>query len=87
MTMNETIYAGRIITDAPETEGRHVAEEIAQALEASGRFHRVRLEIWSSDRDVRLRGRVSSYYQKQVAQTTAMHIMGDRLLLDEIEVG
>lgn len=85
--MDETIYTGRITADAPEVEERQIAEEIARALEASGRFRCVRLQVWSSEGDVRLRGRVSSYYQKQVAQTTAMHIMGDRCLLNEIEVG
>jgi len=66
-------------------EGR-VAGEVSRALDRTGRPWTGHLEVSTSDDVVRLRGRVASYYQKQVAQTAALRIIGSRQLVNELEV-
>jgi osmotically-inducible protein OsmY len=68
------------------TEEASVAEEVVRALAASGRFPPGRLEVFTSDEIVMLRGRVASYYQKQVAQAAALTVIGARQLVNEVEV-
>jgi osmotically-inducible protein OsmY len=67
-------------------EEARVAEEVVRALAASGRFRSDPVEVSSSEGVVRLRGRVGSYYQKQVAQVAALTVIGGRQLVNEIEV-
>jgi len=75
-------------TDSPEVaEDTRIAEEVSRILAASGRFPSDRLEVSTSDGVVRLRGRVGSYYHKQVAQVAASTVIGSRQLVNEIEVG
>ena len=69
-----------------ESEETRVADEVARALAASGRFRTDRVEVSSSEGVVRLRGRVGSYYQKQVAQAAALTVIGGRHLVNEIDV-
>ena len=45
------------------------------------------VEVSTSEGIVKLRGRVESYYQKQVAQVAASTVIGSRQLVNEIEVG
>jgi osmotically-inducible protein OsmY len=74
-------------TDAPRVdENMRIAEEVGRTLAATGRFASDRLEVSTSDGTVRLRGRVGSYYQKQVAQAVALRAIGRRQLVNEIEV-
>jgi osmotically-inducible protein OsmY len=74
-------------TDSPGVvEDARVADEVARVLAASGRFPPGRLRVLSSDGVVTLRGRVGSYYQKQVAQATASTVVGTRQLVNEVEV-
>jgi osmotically-inducible protein OsmY len=64
-----------------------IADEVARALAASGRLPSDRLKVSTSDGVVKLRGRVGSYYHKQVAQVVALTVIGRRQLVNEIEVG
>jgi osmotically-inducible protein OsmY len=70
----------------PPTEETGVVEEVARALAASGRFPSARLEVFASEGTVTLRGRVASYYQKQVAQAAALPVIGGRELVNDVEV-
>jgi len=63
-----------------------VAEEVVRAIAASRRFLSGRLEVSSAHGIVTLRGRVGSYYQKQVAQAAALTVIGPRELVNEVEV-
>lgn len=55
-------------TDSPQrAEEARVAEEVARTLAASGLFPANRLEVSIFDGAVKLRGRVASYYHKQMA--------------------
>jgi len=67
-------------------EEAHVAEQIARRIVATGRFAPRQLDVSSIKGVVTLQGRVSSYYQKQVAQTVAMSVEGVRRLENRVEV-
>ena len=67
-------------------EEKRVAEDVSRALAASGRFPSGRLEVSASRGVVTLRGRVASYYQKQLAQAAALHVIGTRQLVNDVEV-
>ena len=74
-------------TDSPQrAEEACVAEEVARTLAASGFFPANRLEVSILDGAVKLRGRVASYYHKQMAQVAALTVIGRRQLVNEIEV-
>jgi len=74
-------------TVLPDPDGEPgVAEEVVRALASSGRFLSGRLQVSSSGGIVTLRGRVGSYYQKQVAQAAALTVIGPRELVNEVEV-
>jgi osmotically-inducible protein OsmY len=68
------------------SEDARVEEAVARALVATGRIPRGRVAVTSSDGAVRLRGRVSTYYQKQIAQTAALNVVGARQLINDVEV-
>ena len=76
----------QVLVRPQDVESKQVIENIARAIEKSGRFRSAHLEISVSGDDIRLGGRVASYFQKQVAQTAAMEIIGTRQLVNEIEV-
>lgn len=63
-----------------------LAEQVALALAATGRLRLGELDVSASDGEIILRGRVSSYYQKQVAQTAALHVPGVRNVCNELDV-
>jgi osmotically-inducible protein OsmY len=74
-------------TDSPQiAEEDEVAREVARAVTASGRSSANRVQVSASDGVVTLRGRVTSYYQKQVAQAAALTVIGDRRLVNEVHV-
>jgi osmotically-inducible protein OsmY len=68
-------------------EDTRIVKEVARTLAASGRFPSGRVEVSTSEGIVKLRGRVGSYYQKQVAQVAASTVIEPRRLVNEIEVG
>jgi osmotically-inducible protein OsmY len=72
--------------DARETEGASLAQRVVSALAATGRLRLPELDVSASDGEVTLRGRVPSYYQKQVAQTAALHVPGVRGVHNELDV-
>lgn len=45
-----------------------------------------RVEVLSQDGRVRLRGRVRSFYEKQLCQQSCRRVAGVRELIDEVEV-
>jgi osmotically-inducible protein OsmY len=63
-----------------------LVEEVARAISSSGHIPEGHVEVSSADGAVKLRGRVGSYYQKQIAQTLALNVIGRRRLVNEIEV-
>jgi osmotically-inducible protein OsmY len=76
----------RVTVTSPRPEEEWVAKEVVRVLKLSGRFPSSSLAVCSSPGTVTLRGRVSSYYQKQLAQAAAMAVIGRRQLVNEIEV-
>ena len=79
--------------ETPETERETksasddvLAEHIASELRATGYLHLHDLQITARCGVVVLRGRVPSYYLKQLAQTTAMAVSDVRDLKNEITV-
>ncbi len=75
------------ITNSPHAaDEARIAENVARALAASGLFRVNRIEVSALEGAVKLRGRVASYYHKQVAQVTALSVIGPRQLVNEIEV-
>lgn len=76
----------RVTVTPPRPEEEWVAKEVVRVLKLSGRFPSSNLAVCSSSGTVTLRGRVSSYYQKQLAQAAAMAVIGRRQLVNEIEV-
>lgn len=72
----------------PKTvENVRVAQEITGALTATGRAPLGRLQVLASDGVVTLRGQVSSFYLKQVAQAVAQRVGGVRQVCNEVDVG
>lgn len=70
----------------PTAEDSRVLREIAHALRVAGCLSSRRVDVSASNGVVRLRGRVRSYYQKQVAQAAALVVIGARRLVNEVEV-
>jgi osmotically-inducible protein OsmY len=84
--MDETRGLLRIATLPYTAEETDVAERVIRAIAASGRFPSGRLEVFASEGTVTLRGRVASYYQKQVAQAAALTVIEGRELVNDVEV-
>jgi len=84
--MDETTRGVQTVDSSQTAEDTRMAEEVARRLATSGRFPPGRVRVTSSDGVVRLRGRVGSYYQKQVAQATARTVAGARHVINEVEV-
>jgi len=79
------VPAGNTNSPQPDEETR-LAEEVARAIAESGRLASGKVEVSSSEGVVRLRGRVGTYYPKQVAQVAALNVIGGRQLVNDIEV-
>jgi hypothetical protein len=60
--------------------------EPADALTSSPIGQLRRLIVIADDSQVVITGQVSSYYLKQMAQETVRPVLGDRLLLNHVEV-
>jgi len=58
----------------------------ATALTASPLGQLRRLVVTADDTQVVITGRVSSYYLKQMAQETVRPVLGERTLLNRVEV-
>ncbi|MCE9607904.1 MAG: BON domain-containing protein [Planctomycetia bacterium] len=67
-------------------EDQHLAERVERALRARGyrALHAVRASVRA--RVVVLRGRVSSYYLKQIAQATALAVSGTHEIRNDVDV-
>jgi osmotically-inducible protein OsmY len=68
-------------------EDFRLAERVARALRATGYGPLRDVEVAAHVRIVTLRGRVPSYYLKQVAQTTALPVPGVQQVRNDLEVG
>jgi hypothetical protein len=63
-----------------------LAPEAAEALTSSPLGQLRRLIVIANDDQVIISGQVSSYYLKQMAQETVRPLLGDRTLLNNVEV-
>lgn len=63
-----------------------LSHEPADALTSSPIGQLRRLVVIADDTRVVITGQVSSYYFKQMAQETVRPLIGDRLLLNHVEV-
>ena len=64
-----------------------LAERVERALRATGYGPLRGIEVTVRARLVILGGRVTSYYLKQVAQTTALAVPGARQVRNDLDVG
>ena len=62
-------------------------ETVAVALRACGHPQLTRLDVYESEFEVELTGRVASYYLKQVAQETIREAVAGRRLVNRVVVG
>ena len=63
-----------------------LGKRVAGALRSCGFPALARVDV-SADQDrIRLRGRVGSYYHKQLAQTIARQVMGGGCLVNDVQV-
>lgn len=70
----------------PSLEDLHLAERVERALSATGNPALRAMEVIVNARIVRLVGRVSSYYMKQISQETAFAVPGGHQVRNDIEV-
>lgn len=84
--MDEKAGFGQDGNSQPLLQDGGIVEEVARAISSSGHIPKGHVEVSSSDGAVKLRGRVGSYYQKQIAQTQALTVIGRRRLVNEIKV-
>lgn len=63
-----------------------VADKIEQALRATGYLSLRNLEIFVAEGLVILRGRLPSYYMRQVTQAAVRGVLGVREVRDELDV-
>jgi len=71
---------------SPQVHDRQLEEDVAHAIRATGYFSLSLVDIQSENGVVYLRGRVGSYYHKQVAQTAAARVLGHRQLINQLQV-
>jgi osmotically-inducible protein OsmY len=71
---------------AQGAEGDHLAERVEVALRATGYRPLHAVEVSVPGRVVVLRGRLPSYYLKQLAQAAALGVPGVRELRNDVEV-
>jgi osmotically-inducible protein OsmY len=72
---------------AQDREDLRLAERVARALVGTGYGPLRGLEVTVHAQLVILGGRVPSYYMKQVAQTTALAVLGIHQVRNDLEVG
>ena len=71
---------------SPPAHDRQLEDDVAQAMQATGHFAVSLVDIHANNGVVYLRGRLRSYYHKQVAQTAASSVLGQRQLVNQIQV-
>jgi osmotically-inducible protein OsmY len=81
----KTGHAGAATTSVTEIRIPE-ATAVARAIAHTGRFQSHPLDVSSHDGIVTIRGRVATYYQKQIAQTAALAVVGVGRLRNEVEV-
>lgn len=76
----------RVTASARSAATRLLAETVKREVHerTSGKIHGLRVEVREST--VRLQGRCSTFYCKQLAQHAAMALIGEGTLINEIEV-
>ena len=84
--MNEHTRISQMTASPQAPQEPQLAEEVARSLIATGRLPLRRLEVSTSGGVVTLRGRVGSYYHKQMAQAAALSVIGPGQLVNEVEV-
>ncbi|MDY0170055.1 MAG: BON domain-containing protein [Thermoguttaceae bacterium] len=84
MDWREIYTSSRVLE--PAADGTHIGQAVNRALMATGRFLSGQVDASSSEGVVTLRGRVASYYHKQLAQVVALGIIGADQLVNEVEV-
>lgn len=89
-TLNEQIGAPESVVASPEPV--HIAESglsaaVRRALYETGYAPLFNIECFSHGPTVILRGRVTTYYLKQVAQSVAVRLCGTTQVENQIEVG
>jgi osmotically-inducible protein OsmY len=67
-------------------EDLHLAERVQRALCALGHRHLREIQVTAHARLVILKGRVPSYYLKQLAQDTALAVPGAHQIRNDLEV-
>jgi osmotically-inducible protein OsmY len=77
---------GAALLPGPCEEDLRLAECVGRALSATGYGSLRGVELTAHARLVTLRGRVTSYYMKQVAQATAMAVPGVRQVRNNLDV-
>jgi osmotically-inducible protein OsmY len=73
-------------TTPPVPADRRLSEQIDQALRATGYLSLRDFSVTAADRVVTLKGRVPSYYLKQVVHSAVRDLPGVTQVRDEIEV-
>jgi len=76
----------KTVPPAPARDDHQVRRDVARALEATGRFGANCVDIRAAGGVIQLRGRVPSYYHKQMAQAAALTVLGTCQLVNDIEV-
>jgi osmotically-inducible protein OsmY len=74
------------VLPAQSLGGGCLAERVERALHATGYPHLRNAEVSVCGRFVVLRGRVTSYYEKQLAQAAAMDVVGSMEVRNDLEV-
>ncbi len=74
-------------TGTPNADDLRLAEQVERALHQSSYELLRRVEVIVREGRVSLKGKVPSYYLKQVAQAAVQAIPGDYLVCNDLEVG
>ncbi len=70
----------------PRPEDRHLAERVEEALRASGYRELQVIRVSVRTQVAFLKGRVSSYHLKQIAQETALAVQGAHQIRNDLDV-
>ncbi len=73
-------------TAQPKNEDQRLAEKIGRALDEAGYPSLRDLRVHVHNGYVTVRGRVPTYYMKQVAQTIAVSVLGPRYTKIDVDV-
>lgn len=73
-------------TTTDSRDGMRFLHDMQNTLKVKGPSSLLHVEVLMSADFVRLRGKVNSYYQKQLAQETIKRIIGQRMLRNELIV-